>query len=760
MITINMKQYLFILLSFLLASCAEQEIGREEPGGIPGEGFRLSVRLGNGIATRALGDPFDSAGDEKRIDRLAFFVHTDEDGFQVYPPVPDDVTDATDHPHNVYLTETAPGSGQYTADVTLTAGGGYMADIVAVANLPKDYDYDQIVTWDGLQDSVVVWATANLLPATAGTATEMPSCTPGANLADAARRAFAMYGYTREELVKEETNAFTLALERLVARIDITNEAYEPGMTAADPKGGFLLTSVRVLQARPASYITPQPGYASPDVATISDWQVTDIPYGKATTADATVNPTREPDAVNAAAAETDATLQYLWRTLYTYENSDTEHAPTALEIKGNFRGTEVTRRIDFIDADKQPVPLVRNHRYLVRILPAPGQTDITFDIKVAEWDAVDTVQVKPDQTEVPEIANIGGNVTPNLISEVAKTYDVYYTQDGELTFDATCSFAPGVRVKYYDNHTDSWTTKGDWLTIEQVGSTEIVTKATPTYKNSYQVTFNKFDGGVTRKAMLLVHNGGSEVECDTILVRHVVTYPGTDFEPEAVAKREDGSDIIVAPVNIGATKIADEIRTTTTGDTDEVYEARFEKVGYYFQWGRKTGVKYMENRTKAIRGPVLIAAENREEYRNVFIANGSFDGSWSSDSDLTLWNAGNEDVPIKGWNDPCPPGWRVATKKESIKIMDKVTIKQVNTAYSIIIKDSNIKLAASGELLGSVGIADLSSQGQALIFSSLSVSEKEGIAIRLSGTTISEYKIQKIRALPIRCIQEHPPTL
>ena len=447
MITINMKQYLFILLSFLLASCAEQEIGREEPGGIPGEGFRLSVRLGNGIATRALGDPFDSAGDEKRIDRLAFFVHSDEDGFQVYPPVPDDVTDATaaatDHPHNVYLTETAPGSGQYTADVTLTAGGGYMADIVAVANLPKDYDYNQIVTWDGLQDSVVVWATANLLPATAGTATEMPSCTPGANLADAARRAFAMYGYTREELVKEETNAFTLALERLVARIDITNEAYEPGMTAADPKGGFLLTSVRVLQARPASYITPQPGYASPDVATISDWQVTDIPYGKATASDATVNPTREPDAVDVAAAETDATLQYLWRTLYTYENSDTEHAPTALEIKGNFRGTEVTRRIDFIDADKQPVPLVRNHRYLVRILPAPGQTDITFDIKVAEWDAVDTIQVKPDQTEVPEIANIGGNVTPNLISEVAKTYDVYYTQDGELTFEATCSFAP-----------------------------------------------------------------------------------------------------------------------------------------------------------------------------------------------------------------------------------------------------------------------------------------------------------------------------
>ncbi|MEY8608022.1 FISUMP domain-containing protein [Parabacteroides segnis] len=670
MITINMKQYLFILLSFLLASCAEQEIGREEPGGIPGEGFRLSVRLGNGIATRALGDPFDSAGDEKRIDRLAFFVHTDEDGFQVYPPVPDDVTDATaaatDHPHNVYLTETAPGSGQYTADVTLTAGGGYMADIVAVANLPKDYDYNQIVTWDGLQDSVAVWATANLLPATAGTATEMPSCTPGANLADPARRAFAMYGYTREELVKEETNAFTLTLERLVARIDITNEAYEPGMTAADPKGGFLLTSVRVLQARPASYITPQPGYASPDVATISDWQMTDIPYGKATAADATVNPTREPDAVNAAAAETDATLQYLWRTLYTYENSDTEHAPTALEIKGNFRGTEVTRRIDFIDADKQPVPLVRNHRYLVRILPAPGQTDITFDIKVAEWDAVDTVQVKPDQTEVPEIAHIDGNVTPNLISEVAKTYDVYYTQDGELTFEATCSFAPGIRVKYYDNLTDSWTTKGDWLTIEQVGSTEIVTKATPTYKNSYQVTFNKFDGGVTRKAMLLVHNGGSEVECDTILVRHVVTYPGTDLEAVEYKGR------FWAPVNVGGTIDLTTVDKITEDTADDAV------LGYMYQWGRNVP---FSNAIPPSTVEIINAADfpiyteacsNTGTYQNKFILSIlDVDFSWHKDYRPTAIAGLSPELSVDdnyAWprkSQPCPAGWRVPGKTE-----------------------------------------------------------------------------------------------
>lgn len=671
-----MKQYLFILLSFLLASCAEQEIGHETPGGIPGEGLRLSVRLGNGTATRALGDPFLSGSEEKRIDRLAFFVHTDEDGLQIYPPVPDDVTDATaaatDYPNNVYLAETAVNSRQYTADVTLTAGGGYMADIVAVANLPKDYDYNQIVTWDGLQDSVTVWAD------------EMPACTPGTGLDDPDRRALIMYGYTREELAKEETNAFTLALERLVARIDITNEAYVPGMTTADPKGGFLLTSVRVLQARPASYITPQPGYTSPDVATISDWQITDIPYGKATALAPDANPTREPDAVDAAAAEADATLQYLWRTLYTYENSDTEHAPTALEIKGAFRGTEVTRRIDFIDADKQPVPLVRNHRYLVRILPAPGQTDITFDIKVSEWDAVDTVQVKPDQTEKPMLTNIVTNAIRYENTEGQTAYDLFYTQDGEMTFDATCSFAPGVRVKYYDDRTGRWTTEGEWLKVEQTAETlEPVTRAVNVYKCSYKVSFPKFDGGLTRKAMLLVHNGASEVECDTLIVRHVITYPGTDLEVVPVTNKSTGTTAIWAPVNVGATKLPEHIYPIKYSGspfitlTEEQVQSNFEQQGYLFQWGRKTPFRLPLDGSEVLDYMAFANADDYLDYEEAvkpgyaddkFIKlNSSLSQSWfkiqtDSPAPLSIQAAGNT------WprqNDPCPAGWHIPTKDD-----------------------------------------------------------------------------------------------
>ena len=760
-----MKQYIFLLFSLFLAACAEKDIsGVDGPTG-PNSGLRLSVRLSSGVATRALGDPFASGKEEKRIDRLAFFVHTAEDGFQVYPPVPDGVTDpdvaATDHPNAVYLSGT-PDDG-YEATVALTAGGGYVADIIAIANLPADYDYNQIVTWQGLCDSVALHAAT------------MPACLPGSAETDkAVRNAFVMYGDIRKELKKEETNALSFVLQRLVARIDITNEAYAagtiPANAATGPENSFFLTSARLLHAQPAAFVVPKPD-VTPDVVTTSDWAAiigigTEILYGKPTTKDIATDPTQEPEAVPVTTADDAkaATLQYAWHTLYTYPNSDTEHAPTALEIKGTFRGTEITRQIPFVDKEGNAFPVEGNHRYLVRIVKAPGQTDIAFNIAVSEWDAVDTVNVKPDQTEVPEIANIGGNGTPNLISDVTKTYDVYYTQDGELTFEATCPFAPGVRVKYYDSHTDSWSTKGDWLTVEQVGSTEIVTKADHSYRNSFQVTFNKFDGGVTRKAMLLVHNGGSEVECDTILVRHVVTYPGTDFEPEAVAKRDDGSDIILAPVNIGATKIADGIRDVGSSETDEVYEANFEQIGYFFQWGRKTGVKYMGNRIKAIRGPILIADENREEYRNVYIGNGSLNGSWSSDSDSELWNAGTEDTPIKGRNDPCPPGWRVTTKKELDKIMDKVTTKVVSSGppkiYSAIINDSNITLATSGELVADVGGHVFTSQGQVYYFSSLSVSEKETVVVYVSASKRGELVFPKLKAAPIRCVQEQTPTL
>ena len=537
-----MKHFIISTLFTLLlplAACTEKDISGGEPPVGPQTGLRLSARLSQGVVTRALGDPFAAQLEEKRIDRLAFFVHTKEDGFQVYPPVPDDVTDpdvaAADHPNAVYLKGT-PADG-YTATVALTAGGGYVADIIAIANLPGDYDYKQIVTWEGLQDTVAILAT------------KMPACLPGSTETDLSKRnAFVMYGDVTKELKKEETNTLSFSLQRLVARIDITNEAYEPGTTpdnaATSPENSFFLTSARLLRAQSAAYLVPKPDL-TPDVVTTDGWPAltgigTDILYGKPTSKSTTDDPTQEPEMVTVAtpADANNARLQYAWHTLYTYSNSDTEHAPTALEIKGTFRGTEITRQIPFVNKDGVAFPVEGNHRYLVRIVKAPGQTDISFNIVVSEWDAVDTVNVKPDQTAVPLLEKVTGNGAYFTDADGHKTYDVYYTADGEVSIDATCSFAPDVRVKYYNANSGSWQTaspyEADWLTIYKSDPelTPSTKAAGNVYKRTIKASFKPASTDLPRKAMLLIHNGGSEVECDTVYLRQVITYPGTDLAP------------------------------------------------------------------------------------------------------------------------------------------------------------------------------------------------------------------------------------
>lgn len=167
-------------------------------------------------------------------------------------------------------------------------------------------------------------------------------------------------------------------------------------------------------------------------------------------------------------------------------------------------------------------------------------------------------MNVKPDQTAVPVITNLVTNATEYINPDGQTAYDLYYTQNGEMTFEATYPFSPGIRVKYYNDRTGKWTTEGDWLTVKQLSEEKVtVTRSDYAYKCSYKATFNKFDGGLTRKALLLVHNGGCEVECDTIPIRHVVTYPRTEFEPVGVGYRDDGSEVLWAPVNVGATKLA-----------------------------------------------------------------------------------------------------------------------------------------------------------------------------------------------------------
>lgn len=786
-----MKHFILSTLFTLLlplAACTEKDISGGEPPVGPQTGLRLSARLSQGVVTRALGDPFAAQLEEKRIDRLAFFVHTKEDGFQVYPPVPDDVTDpdqaAADHPNAVYLAGT-PATG-YTATVALTAGGGYVADIIAIANLPADYDYRQIVTWEGLQDTVAILAT------------KMPACLPGSAETDLSKRnAFVMYGDVTKELKKEETNTLSFSLQRLVARIDITNEAYEPGTTpanaAANPENSFFLTSARLLRAQPAAYLVPKPD-RTPDVVTTDVWPAltgigTDILYGKPTSKTPTADPTQEPEMVTVTtpADANNARLQYAWHTLYTYPNSDTEHAPTALEIKGTFRGTEITRRIPFVNKDGAAFPVEGNHRYLVRIMKAPGQTDISFNIAVSEWDAVDTVNVKPDQTEVPVITNLATNLTEYTNSEGQKAYDLFYTQNGEMTFEATCRFAAGVRIKYYDEKSETWTTQGNWLKVEQVGEAEVTTKANNAYKISYKITCDKFDGGRTRKAMLLVHNGGSEVECDTMIIRHVITYPGTDLEGIEVEDPTGAASTVTwAPVNVGATRIATDIKPGYDYDTrqpiplsEEDQQSNFEQCGYLFQWGRKTPFKFPgcdEMMKNTIEFSTLDEFPTYEEgispdyeyYDKYIIRNSSVNYYyWYKDH-------GFNSAPLSPilankmlWprqSDPCPVGWHVPSNEDSQSLINMLNsdgtasnhwIVQSSTIANLVFPHAGrIHVYGEGRFMSDSGVYWLSTvkadeiSPPILAFSFNSAKlVNVGWALCFSTT-----------AIPVRCVQDPIP--
>ena len=370
----------FLLPLLFLYSCDEEEIGKKNQP-LPDGVMRLSATVRNGLKTRALNDPLsDATVDEKRVDRIAFFVHTEAEGMQVYPPA----TPASvypDEPNKVHLTDN--GDGTYSANVDLTAGAGYDADVIAVANLPEAYDYTQIVSWKGLLDSVTVATTA------------MPLCMGECDTGK--KNAFVMFASATVALHKEKEAAVNFAMERLVARIDITNKAYGTG------KNAFKLTKARILQAKPASYITPHDLYASPEVVTVNDWELDPVAVkfykGEVNTANETTE------------AAGDAVCQAAWHTLYTYENDDVAHTPTCLEVTGEMNGATITRKIPFevTDADgitKNPVPIVRNHRYLVQINPAPAETDITYKLTVDEWNAVDTVNVQPNQNQVPVISN------------------------------------------------------------------------------------------------------------------------------------------------------------------------------------------------------------------------------------------------------------------------------------------------------------------------------------------------------------------
>ena len=737
---IKIRHWISILLLPLAAfySCNVEEINRGDDTPLPEGITRLTATVGSGLKTRAVGDLLgDATNDEKRIDRLAFFVHTEAEGMQVYEPAKAGETH-TDFPNKVQLEATVPGdpSGSYTATVDLTTGAGYDADIIAVANLPEDYDYSQIVSWQGLLDSVAV-----------GTFTSsMPLCT--GNDGAAHDNAFVMYGSTTVALHKEKEETFNLALERLTARIDITNEAYVAGMTDDDPKGGFLLTGVRILHARPQSYIVPQMDYVSPDVATVSDWKATpdQIRLVKIDGENATDVTDGTPD------EQATATCQRIWHSLYTYENHETEHAPTGLEITGKFRGLSVTRQIPFevteTDGTKRAVPVVRNHRYLVSIKPAPGQTDLTYSVQVGEWNAVDTVNVQPNQDQLPVVTNVvctaatksyGGDLAGGIMPDTL----VVPADGGTLTFTASCPFDTRVTAEYFSPEDGN-----SWLEVTD-RSEATVTKGDISLAREYTVTIKAsagLDPTLVNRGYLYIANGGNGSVVDTVVIYQGsnIAYGNTRFAAVTMGK-VSGKDVVWAPINVGATEIATQIRKDADITTNEEKAANERQCGYYFQWGRKVAFRYGgEPGDLAPSGAALATYENATksdyEYAGKFIMNTN---AWFSD-----YAAFGKNWPKE--NDPCPAGWRVPTKEELQIVFDQTPVIDGTTGIWSSATTPEFVLPAGGDRRFDSGISE--GRGGSAIY--WSATFEGGKAYRLNTDPLLD-KRDIAPGYSVRCVKE-----
>ncbi len=510
-----MKHYLYLpallLAGLFLGGCSEDEMTKEDGGiEIPDNGARLQLSFRNGTTTRAIGDPFVATAEEKKINKLSFYVYPAKEADKEYVPYQRYVFDMTDvtvdtplETDSVKISQTA--DGEYTCDFILREGAGFDCQVVAIANASDAFDEtNNQNTYAKLQEALF-------------DATAMP-CTPSADPKANDSYGLMMYAENHGMIRKSATTDMSFRMQRLAARIDITNRAFNK----EKPQEGFVLEAARVVNAKRQSYVIPATSepWTAPCLTTDYDWVDNNgaakkiLVFAQTGTAGA--------DGIDEIDDQMPAgTIEHrLWHELYTSENDDEDVATaTTEEIKGKFRDAPFSRIIPFVNKDKTPVMIERNHRYLVLISPAPDQMDVTFNIQVTDWDAVDTINVKPTQKVVPELADITCNGTGG--SYTADTQTIEYpaeSTDASFTFTAVCPFDTDTKVVYPEDYA------GDsWIDVQQGDA--INTKAATGFKRSYTVTLTGQEAATAteRTALLLIRNAANATARDTLHIKQTV---------------------------------------------------------------------------------------------------------------------------------------------------------------------------------------------------------------------------------------------
>jgi len=201
--------------------------------------------------------------------------------------------------------------------------------------------------------------------------------------------------------------------------------------------------------------------------------------------------------------------------------------------------------------------------------------------------------------------------------------------------------------------------------------ATEFIIVIPPTeFSDGFTVTFNDYAGKkypivadnrneVIRSSLLVMPEVSIASSGDEIVFPELTRY---DYIDEYGINRGKGKQIgntVWAPVNCGY------------HDTDFEY-------GKLYQWGRKYGHGYYGSlydgnglpyywryedsiRPEYVHGPVSLSEGQSPSNSNRHFMS----SDWLSVRDDLLWNAGDEENPVRTDNDPCPEGWRVPTYTE-----------------------------------------------------------------------------------------------
>lgn len=430
-----------LLAGLALTACQEEMVS---PGGdAAGKGAERTLTLtlgGNNPVTRAPGDYVPDGvtlDEEKEVGSLALFVKTQASGTD------DDFRPGTfarflsesnkpEEQLSEPLTQAGTAAdGLYTCQAKVHSYSWDNPEAIAIANYHEN-------GLDAKLAAVNSWE--DLLALTTGLET-VPTDNPSRPLLMFGKVSIAGWENAPGGLATEN-----IVLTRLVARIDVINNAYNHDA----PADGFVMEGLQIRNARQYSMLAP-----TADAERMNAIPQTDL---KVLNADTVKTLQRTP-----------STGKWYQQAicLYTFEalndNPDT-HLNTFLELTGKYKGSNMVIKVPFIrtlaDGTTETIPLVRNHRYVVTVSNGLGAEEMETGIRAVEWSgSMDSVAFAPEAS-VPELKELSLNSNNGASIEAdGKSIDITNaTAATTLTFKAVArNVVPDLYIGF--NHDEGF----DW---------------------------------------------------------------------------------------------------------------------------------------------------------------------------------------------------------------------------------------------------------------------------------------------------------